>query len=1792
MLLAILFSLPVFFAMHGVAQAAPSTECPTPVALTVASGGSVNFDESSCSVFGFSGIAVEPSHGSISGVNATTGNATGMGTYVNNGDGATSDTFGIYDDSGGVITFNVTITGGSITLSPSSLPAATVNTAYSQTITASGGTAPYTYTLSAGALPNGMSLSSSGTLSGTPTVAGSYDFTVKTTDSTSATATRTYSTFTVNATVPSAPTIGTATAGNGQATVTFTAPSSNGGATITGYTATSSPGGLTGTCSSSPCTVTGLTNGTAYTFSVTATNSQGTGSASAMSNSVTPQASQTITFSNPGSQNFGTSPTLTATATSGLTVTFTSATTAVCTITSGGTLTTITAGTCTVDANQAGNGTYSAASQVAQSFSIVAVVPGAPTIGVATAGDTQASVSFTAPASNGGAAITSYTATSSPGGFTGSCASSPCTVTGLTNGTSYTFTVTAMNTAGTGTASAQSNSVMPAASQTITFSNPGSQSFGTSPTLTATATSGLTVTFTSATTAVCTITSGGTLTTITTGTCTIDANQAGNGTYSAAPQVAQSFSIVAVVPGAPTIGVATAGNTQASVSFTAPASNGGATITSYTATSNPGGLIGSCASSPCTVTGLTNGTSYTFTVTATNTAGTSTASASSNSVTPAASQTITFNNPGAQNFGTSPTLTATATSGLSVTFTSATSVCTITSGGTLTTITAGTCTIDANQAGNAAYLAASQVAQSFSIAAVVAGAPTIGVATAGNTQASVTFTAPSSDGGATITSYTATSSPGGLTGTCSSSPCTVTGLTNGTSYTFTVTATNTAGTSTASAASNSVTPEASQTITFNNPGTKNFGTSPTLTATATSGLTVTFSSATPAVCTITSGGTLTTVAAGTCTIDANQAGNAAYTAASQVAQSFAIAAVPPGAPTIGSAFAGNAQASVAFTAPASDGGATITSYTATSSPGGLTGTCGTSPCTVTGLTNGTSYTFTVSAVNSAGTGTASSASNSVTPLGSGAITNFAASPASPIYAPNGTFTVSATGDGSTSPVVFAIASGSVGICSISGSTVTMLSSGLCAITANQAGDGSHAAAPQVTLDVTIAEPAVPVVSNASATTAYATATNINLAGDITGTSISAIAIASAPSHGTATVSGETVTYTPAATFYGGTDSFTYTATNPGGTSTAATVTVSVGVPGAPSVAAVHASTAYDTATSIDLTGSITGTDVTAVTIASAPSHGTATVSGKTVTYTPASTFYGGTDTFSYTATNPGGTSAPAVVTVTVTPLAVPSAGALTVTTTTGTSVLINATVGATGAPFTGVSVVGNPTHGSAVASGVQITYTPAKGFVGSDTFTYDVSNNFGSSTPATVTVKVTAAGSAPAGSGTVTVTNTPGNVTNVNLAALTLDGVSAAAVGNYVSSSIVGVSPGNAGTVTLTQPAELNFTSNSTFRGVAQITVLLTTGSGTTVTADVLVLVSSQPDPSKNPDVLGLIDAQTSQAQAFAHDQIETIEQRLERARNGASPAFSDGLSVSLNGMTLPALGDVKSAAPKPGGLGLWVGGAATFGAAQAYDGSPSFDHHGMNLNVGVDKRLKDALFGFALGYDHDDTSVGNDGTFSGAHSVSASIYGGYRHGAHAYVDGVLGGAALTFDSNRFDADAGDYLTGHRGGEQLFGSLTAGYDYTLHGLLFSPYGRFELSNSDLDTYAESGDPAWALNYGSQAVDYDAAVLGVRTSDHVAWGGQTLEPHARLEFGHNFEGAGTTTLSYAAIPTAGIWTVSTNSYIANENTVELEGGADLQLRDHLRLGLDYQYLMQPHANDQTIRFTISRAWTGF
>lgn len=175
-----------------------SAECP-PQSATVSSGGSVTINISDCAFnIGFAGLG--PIDGGSSGPPnfEDHGTATTRRTgddwfldYSHNGSTGigSTDVFEFSDGSfngiGDVlVTITINASASPLTVAPGTLPTLTAGTPFSQTLTTTGGVAPYTYALQAGALPVGLSLSSSGVLSGTPTQRGAYSFSVRATDNT------------------------------------------------------------------------------------------------------------------------------------------------------------------------------------------------------------------------------------------------------------------------------------------------------------------------------------------------------------------------------------------------------------------------------------------------------------------------------------------------------------------------------------------------------------------------------------------------------------------------------------------------------------------------------------------------------------------------------------------------------------------------------------------------------------------------------------------------------------------------------------------------------------------------------------------------------------------------------------------------------------------------------------------------------------------------------------------------------------------------------------------------------------------------------------------------------------------------------------------------------------------------------------------------------------------------------------------------------------------------------------------------------------------------------------------------------------------------------------------------------------------------------------------------------------------------------------------------------------------------------------------------------------------------
>ncbi|MFN7644544.1 MAG: beta strand repeat-containing protein, partial [Burkholderiales bacterium] len=383
----------------------------------------------------------------------------------------------------------------------------------------------------------------------------------------------------------------------------------------------------------SSCSLAGLSAGT---WSVSASyagdaDDAGSNTAAPISLVINP-ASQTIVFGAAPSLVFnGPAGTLSATGgASGNPVVFGTSTPSVCSVV-GTQVTPLAAGSCIVTANQTGSANYSAAAQATQ------------TIPVAQASQTIVFGAAPSLVFNGPAGTLSATggASGNPVVF-GTSTPSVCSVSGtqvtpLAVGSCIVTANQAGNANYAAAAEVTQTLVIGNGSQTITFGpNPGPLTFGGPVAqVSATASSGLPVSFGTSSPSVCTISGTGTttasLTILTAGSCVVTANQAGNGSFSAAPQVTQSVQI------------------------------------------------------------------------------------------DRASQTITFAALANAVAGSGPiALNASASSGLAVSFgtSSSASVCTVNSGaGTVTPVGPGTCVVEASQAGNGNYQAASPVSRSFTVTA-------------------------------------------------------------------------------------------------------------------------------------------------------------------------------------------------------------------------------------------------------------------------------------------------------------------------------------------------------------------------------------------------------------------------------------------------------------------------------------------------------------------------------------------------------------------------------------------------------------------------------------------------------------------------------------------------------------------------------------------------------------------------------------------------------------------------------------------------------------------------------------------------------------------------------------------------------------------------------------------------------------------------------------------------------------------------------------------------------------------
>lgn len=252
-----------------------------------------------------------------------------------------------------------------------------------------------------------------------------------------------------------------------------------------------------------------------------------------------------------------------------------------------------------------------------------------------------------------------------------------------------------------------------------------------------------------------------------------------------------------------------------------------------------------------------------------------------------------------------------------------------------------------------------------------------------------------------------------------------------------------------------------------------------------------------------------------------------------------------------------------------------------------------------------------------------------------------------------------------------------------------------------------------------------------------------LANDTLGTPAATITAHTNPAHGALTLNADgSLTYVPT-TGYIGPDGFTYTLTNSGGPSTGnVNLTVTAIAPSATNDSYATPANTPLIVTAPGVLNNDTGVPPPTAINATTPAHGSVTLNTDgSFTYTP-TTGYAGPDAFTYQATNGGGTSAPATVSITVMAIA-PVAHVDAYTATAG----IPLTVGApgvlandSGIPAPTATKASDPAHGTlTLNTDGSFTYTAVATFAGTDTFTYTATNSGGTSAAATVTVTVAAA---------------------------------------------------------------------------------------------------------------------------------------------------------------------------------------------------------------------------------------------------------------------------------------------------------------------------------------------------------------------------------------------------------------------------------------------------------------------
>ncbi|UYK80870.1 putative Ig domain-containing protein [Xanthomonas sacchari] len=585
-----------------------------------------------------------------------------------------------------------------------------------------------------------------------------------------------------------------------------------------------------------------------------------------------------------------------------------------------------------------------------------------------------------------------------------------------------------------------------------------------------------------------------------------------------------------------------------------------------------------------------------------------------------------------------------------------------------------------------------------------------------------------------------------------------------------------------------------------------------------------------------------------------------------------------------------------------------------------------------------------------------------------------------------------------------------------------------------------------------------------------------------------------------------------------------------------TVTIASAVP-APVAANDTGATLVDTPLTLEVTGNDTGS-IDSIAIATAPSHGTATVEGRRLVYTPAAG-YVGVDSVAYTAVGAGGSSAPATVTITVN--ARPIAVSVTVQAVIGQAETLDVTRNATGGPFVAAAVVavlpanagtatitraaakaaGVPTAAADEGPGFLLTFVPNPAFSGNATVRFTLSNAYATSAAADIVFVI-----APRRDPTQ-------------------------------DAQVRGLIDAQAESTRRFAKAQIdNFQRRleATHRGAR-----------------------------------GFDNGVSFQATSHCRQRDRTLQSDRNLDAQACDPANRDLRDSAMDGGADTAAAAQRDTGTAAGDLGLWVGGAIRSGSLDKQSQRAGVDFQTDGLSLGADYRVSPVFaLGAGVGFGRDDSDVGRDGSHSKSTAYTLALYASYHPGQTLFFDTLVGYQLLSYDLRRYVTDNGALAEGDRSGHQWIASLSAGADLQRGDWQITPYARVDAARATLDAYSEAAMAPYALRYEDMDVATTTGNLGLRLEwrRQTSWG--RLTPQFRLEYQHDFQGRGDATLGYADIVGGTLYRTGQSVY--DRNRLMLGVGVVFSTDQGLSTRVEYRGVTDGDSgSDQTWMFNVEKKY---